>query len=48
MKLVDPNDNLASEYFQNAEETLRVTSVTKETGTKTKLAIQKYYAEIND
>ena len=45
MKLVEPNDNLAEEYFKNAEETLRVINLIKESGSNMWLATQKYYTE---
>ena len=31
MKLIDSNNNLAEEYYQNAEETLRVMNKIKDT-----------------
>lgn len=45
LKLIEPNDNLAEEYFRNAEETLRMASITKSSGSNMWLATQKYYAE---
>ncbi|MBI2547757.1 hypothetical protein HYW21_00235 [Candidatus Woesearchaeota archaeon] len=45
MKLVEPNENLAEEYFRNAEETLRVTNLIKNSGSNMWLATQKYYTE---
>ena len=45
MKLIEPNDNLAEEYFKNAEETLRVTNLIKDSGSNMWLATQKYYTE---
>jgi len=45
MKLIEPNDNLAEEYFKNAEETLRVTNMIKNSESNMWLATQKYYAE---
>jgi len=45
MKLIEPNDNLAEEYFRNAEETLRVTNLIKNSGSNMWLATQKYYTE---
>lgn len=45
MKLIEPNDNLAEEYFKNAEETLRVTNMIKSSGSNMWLATQKYYTE---
>src|SRR3989344_6101092 len=45
MKLIEPNDNIAEEYFSSAEETLRVANLTKDSGSNMWLATQKYYAE---
>jgi uncharacterized protein (UPF0332 family) len=45
MRLIEPNDNLAEEYFKNAEETLRVTNMIKNSGSNMWLATQKYYTE---
>lgn len=45
MKLIEPNNNLAEEYYKNAEETLRVTNLIKNSGSNMWLATQKYYAE---
>ena len=45
MKLIEPNDNLAEEYYRNAEETLRVTNLIKNSGSNMWLATQKYYTE---
>ena len=45
MKLIEPNDNLAEEYFKNAEETLRVSNLIKDSGSNMWLATQKYYTE---
>ena len=45
MKLIEPNDNLAEEYYKNAEETLRVTNLIKNSGSNMWLATQKYYTE---
>ena len=45
MKLIEPNDNLAEEYYKNAEETLRVTNLIKHSGSNMWLATQKYYTE---
>ena len=45
MRLIEPNDNLAEEYYKNAEETLRVTNLIKNSGSNMWLATQKYYAE---
>lgn len=43
MKLIEPNDNLSEEYFRNAEETLRITNIIKNSGSNMWLATQKYY-----
>ena len=43
IKLINPNDNLAQEYYENAEETLRVLNKTKETGSNMWLSAQTYY-----
>ncbi|MFH1175092.1 MAG: hypothetical protein V1725_08245 [archaeon] len=45
MKLVEPNDDLAEEYYLSAEETLRVTNLIKNSGSNMWLATQKYYVE---
>ena len=45
MKLIESNDNLAEEYYKNAEETLRVTNLIKNSGSNMWLATQKYYTE---
>lgn len=45
MKLIEPNDNLSEEYYKNAEETLRVTNLIKDSGSNMWLATQKYYTE---
>lgn len=45
IKLVDPNDNLAEEYFKNAEESLKVLRIIKETQSNMWLATTKYYIE---
>lgn len=45
LKLIEPNDNLAEEYYKNAEETLRVTNLIKNSGSNMWLATQKYYTE---
>src|SRR3989344_3249689 len=45
MTVIEPNDNLAEEYFKNAEETLRVANLIKESGSNMWLATQKYYTE---
>ncbi len=45
LKLVKPNDNLAEEYFLNAEETLRILNKIKDSKSNMWLATQKYYCE---
>jgi len=45
MKLIEPNDNLAEEYYKNAEETLRIVNLIKNSGSNMWLATQKYYTE---
>lgn len=45
MKLIEPNNNLSEEYYKNAEETLRVTNLIKDSGSNMWLAAQKYYTE---
>lgn len=45
MKLVKPNNNLAEEYFRNAEETLRIANMTQKFSSNMWLATQKYYTE---
>ena len=45
LKLIEPNNNLAEEYYKNAEETLRVTNLIKDSGSNMWLATQKYYTE---
>lgn len=45
MKIVKPNNNLAEEYYKNAEETLRVANLIKNSGSNMWLATQKYYTE---
>ena len=45
LKLIAPNDNLSEEYYRNAEETLRVTNLIKNSGSNMWLATQKYYTE---
>lgn len=45
MKLIDSNDNLSKEYYQNAEESLRVLRNIKETKSNMWLATTKYYIE---
>lgn len=45
IKLIAPNDNLAEEYYGNAEETLKVLNLIKDSGSNMWLATNKYYAE---
>jgi len=45
LKLIEPNSNLAEEYYRNAEETLKVTNLIKDSGSNMWLATQKYYTE---
>jgi len=45
IKLTEPNDNLSQEYYENAEESLRVLRSIKETGSNMWLATTKYYLE---
>ncbi|NOQ55708.1 MAG: hypothetical protein GQ477_02775 [Nanohaloarchaea archaeon] len=45
LKLIDPNNNLSEEYYRNAEETLKVTNLIKDSGSNMWLATQKYYTE---
>ena len=45
IKLIEPNDNLSNEYFQNAEESLKVLASIKETKSNVWLATTKYYIE---
>lgn len=45
IKLIEPNDNLSQEYFQNAEESLKVLRSIKETRSNMWLATTKYYIE---
>ena len=45
MKFAEPSNELAEEYFRNAEETLRVTNLIKDSGSNMWLATQKYYTE---
>lgn len=44
MKIIQPNHNLAEEYYKNAEETLRITNLIKNANSNMWLATQKYYA----
>ncbi|MEK6933062.1 MAG: hypothetical protein AABW56_04705 [Nanoarchaeota archaeon] len=43
IKLIEPNDNLSQEYYQNAEESLKVLKNIKETGSNIWLATTKCY-----
>ena len=45
IKLIEPNNNLSQEYFQNAEESLKVLRHIKETQSNMWLATTKYYIE---
>ena len=45
IKLIQPNDNLSEEYYQNAEESLRVLRSITETKSNMWLATTKYYIE---
>ncbi|MBU0899070.1 MAG: hypothetical protein KKB03_04530 [Nanoarchaeota archaeon] len=45
IKLVKPNDNLSEEYYQNAEESLKVLRSIKETRSNMWIATTKYYIE---
>ena len=45
IKLVEPNDNLSEEYYQNAEESLKVLRSIKGTHSNMWLATTKYYIE---
>jgi len=45
VKLIEPNDNLSEEYFQNSEESLRVLKSITETKSNMWLATTKYYIE---
>ncbi len=45
IKLQEPNDNLSQEYYQNAEESLRVLRSIKQTQSNMWLATTKYYIE---
>ena len=45
IKIQDPNDNLSCEYYQNAEESLRVLKSIKQTHSNMWLATTKYYIE---
>jgi len=43
IKLIEPNDNLSAEYYENAEESLKVLRSIKETESNMWLATTKYY-----
>lgn len=43
--LIEPNNDLANEYYKNSEETLRIANVIKNSGSNMWLATQKYYTE---
>lgn len=45
IKLIEPNDNLSEEYFQNAEESMKVLRSIKGTESNMWLATTKYYIE---
>jgi len=45
IKLMEPNNNLSQEYFQNAEESMKVLRSIKETKSNMWLATTKYYTE---
>ncbi len=45
IKLIEPNDNLSEEYYQNAEESLKVLRSIRETKSNMWLATTKYYIE---
>ena len=45
IKLMEPNNNLSQEYFQNAEESMKVLRSIKETKSNMWLATTKYYIE---
>ena len=45
IKIQEPNNNLSQEYYQNAEESLRVLKSIKETQSNMWLATTKYYIE---
>ena len=45
IKLIEPNNNLSEEYFENAEESLKVLRSIKETKSNMWLATTKYYIE---
>lgn len=45
LMLIEPNNNLANEYYKNSEETLRIANLIKNSDSNMWLATQKYYAE---
>lgn len=45
IKKVEPSENIAEKYIENAEETLRVLKKIKDSGSRIWLATTKYYAE---
>ena len=45
IKLIEPNENLSKEYYENAEESLRVLRSINETKSNMWLATTKYYIE---
>ena len=45
IKIQEPNDNLSHEYYENAEESMRVLKSIKETRSNMWLATTKYYIE---
>ena len=45
IELIEPNDNLAEEYYNSAEETLKSLALTKDIDSNMWLATKKYYAE---
>lgn len=45
IKFHEPNDNLSKEYFENAEESIKVLKSIKETKSNMWLATTKYYIE---
>lgn len=46
IKLIEPNDNLSDEYYQTAEESLKVFNSITETKSNVWLATTKYYIEL--
>lgn len=45
MKLIEPNERIANDYYRHAEETLRVLNLIKDSGSNMWIATQKYYSE---